>query len=688
MPPLLQIVLGNAVMACVLALLAAAVTYFVRRPALAHGLWLLVLLKLLTPAIIPLQVSWPTSENAPTEIDFQASAEPEVTVTPDQATDEVTTILIYAANPESLEPESNPDVPAKTAALVLDDPWKKISERTIALGPGLLTSLWLTGSCLWVGWTLVSVYRFHRILRHAKTASENLQNEVRGWSEAIGLKRSPTLWLVPGCVSPMVWTFGFGPRLLFPTKLMERLNDEQRSALLVHELAHLRRRDHWVRWIEMATMAVFWWHPVVWWARRELHEAEEQCCDAWVVWALSAGEQGRVSATSRSSENAHRRAYAMALLHTVDFFSHARPTLPAPASGVGQVPHLKRRLTMIMNGNTPRTLSSVGWIALLSLGLLLPLVPVQAQAQDSQDDRDRQIEDLKKIIKSLEQQKRADADKHVAEERMIQQRRAQENELRQKRAQEERTLLDLRRALEKEAHQHDEARAQEERARTEADKAFYIQRGRAEALDQEKKAIAEAQDQKNKAVVRFLEQKLLTQNRDPEKKEIEVKVQVDKNPDVQKLMRAAEDISKAIELKRQEIRGLEEKLRHLKEELGRVGAGGPMKEREERREIILRNAPAPDGKEAIILRVDPNANYDQVKKHIEEIQSKSKQPIRVEIINAETAKRRTQGEQAPENRSRERRDSRGNNLEEKLEKIMKEVDELRRELRSSRQAGQ
>ncbi len=62
MPPLLQVALSNAVMASVLALVAAAVTHFVRRPALAHGLWLLVLLKLLTPPIIPLHVSWPASE--------------------------------------------------------------------------------------------------------------------------------------------------------------------------------------------------------------------------------------------------------------------------------------------------------------------------------------------------------------------------------------------------------------------------------------------------------------------------------------------------------------------------------------------------------------------------------------------------------------------------------------------------
>src|SRR5207249_2175047 len=212
-------------------------------------------------------------------------------------------------------------------------------------------------------------------------------------------------------------------------------NAEQRCTLLVHELAHLRRRDHWVRFLEMAVMAIHWWHPLVWWARRELHEAEEQCCDAWVIWALSSAGEGwhalnegkgvgdalfistPVEDSGRATQA--RRAYALALLHTVDFFSHARPTLPAPASGVGQVPHLRRRLTMIMNGNTSKSLSAFGWLAVMALGLLLPLVPVQAQQapsnEDRRDSRDQQIQNLRKAIQALEEQQRAEQAERAAE---------------------------------------------------------------------------------------------------------------------------------------------------------------------------------------------------------------------------------------------------------------------------------
>ena len=81
------------------------------------------------------------------------------------------------------------------------------------------------------------------------------------------------------------------------------------------------------------------------------------------------------------------------------------------------------------------------------------------------------------------------------------------------------------------------------------------------------------------------------------------------------------------------------------------------------------------------------ASPEQIKAQVEAIQGKIKQPIRVEIVNPEKGpvKIRNRAEPAPDMRPSERRDPRGQNLEEKLERIMKEVEELRRELRSSKQ---
>src|SRR5262245_18528592 len=92
----------------------------------------------------------------------------------------------------------------------------------------------------------------------------------------------PEVLLVPGPVPPMVWAIGF-TRVLFPAGLLDRLDSGGRHALLIHELAHVRRRDHWVRWLELLVLALYWWYPLVWLARYRLQASEEECCDAWVV---------------------------------------------------------------------------------------------------------------------------------------------------------------------------------------------------------------------------------------------------------------------------------------------------------------------------------------------------------------------------------------------------------------------
>jgi hypothetical protein len=258
----------------------------------------------------------------------------------------------------------------------------------------------LAGALLWLVWAGWHVRRFRRLLRFATLAPASLQEEAQALARRLGLRRCPAVWLLPGAVSPMVWALGRSPRILFPAGLLGCLDGEQRASLLLHELAHVRRRDHWVRMVELLAFALYWWHPVAWWARRELREAEEQCCDAWVVWALGGAP----------------RIYALALVQAVAFFSQARSPLPLTASGIGQVRHLRRRLTMIMRGTTPRSLSRAGLLTVFAAGLLLlPALPSGAQdapgnrtpaAGGSREAREREIQVLRDRLRRLELQER------------------------------------------------------------------------------------------------------------------------------------------------------------------------------------------------------------------------------------------------------------------------------------------
>src|SRR5262249_5366761 len=66
MDTLLHVGLSNAALATALALSAAIASRLCRRPALAHSLWLLVLLKLLTPPLWRVPLPWPAPVPEPT----------------------------------------------------------------------------------------------------------------------------------------------------------------------------------------------------------------------------------------------------------------------------------------------------------------------------------------------------------------------------------------------------------------------------------------------------------------------------------------------------------------------------------------------------------------------------------------------------------------------------------------------
>jgi beta-lactamase regulating signal transducer with metallopeptidase domain len=383
----LDTALSNAVAAAVLAVVAAAVGWVCRRPALRHGLCLLVLLKLVTPPLVRVPVLW-LAEPQPALSDSGTPSEATTNAAPPAAADWPVLAppnpgeqdIPFAVAPAALTPGGvdapAEDVPGAENVPPTDPSWRRV-----------VPVVWLAGSSAWLALAVLRLGRFHRLLRHARPAPADLQERTCRLARRLGLSRVPAVVLLPGRLPPMLWAVGGRPRLLLPAPLLGRLGASGLDTLLVHELAHLRRRDHWVRGLEFMALALYWWHPAVWYARRELREAEEQCCDAWVVSTLPGAG----------------RTYAAALLDTLDFLSAPPAVVPPLASGLGPVPDLKRRLTMIMRGTTPRALSWPGRLAVLAVAALsFPLLPaLQAQTPADRDRKEDTRDAHKKVVEDV-----------------------------------------------------------------------------------------------------------------------------------------------------------------------------------------------------------------------------------------------------------------------------------------------
>lgn len=366
---LLETALSNALVALPLAALAFAASRAAKRPALTHALWLLVLLKLVTPPLF--HVSVPLPEVAHT---------PAAEVAPNESVPPLQPLLAAESSADRAAAE---DAFAELAGLPLSEPsaglgvagpvWTapppaappaELAPREPVDVLAWVLGLWFAGAALALGWSVLQIRRFSGFVCGAVPAPPRVTRYVAELCSRIGLARPPVVQMVDGALSPMLWAPTGRARLLLPTELVRRLDDEQMVALLAHELAHLRRRDHWVRHLELVVRALYWWNPLVWWVCRELRQAEEECCDAWVVWALPSAS----------------RSYADALVETVDFLSRSKTVVPAAASGAGHCQNLKWRLTMIMRGQTNRSLSAAGRIAVGTLAVAaLSLAPAFGQ---------------------------------------------------------------------------------------------------------------------------------------------------------------------------------------------------------------------------------------------------------------------------------------------------------------------
>jgi bla regulator protein BlaR1 len=335
----------NTILAGLLAVAVALLCRWKRvGPALRHALWLLVLLRLVWPPGI---VTWPwrlPALPAATPIAAEAVVEAPIAATP--SADGVLEGVEIVRVDRNEEPAAAAPVEAAAPAIVEPIHW-----WVIAWWSGV--AIWSAGALVIAGRHLHGLRKLLRLVRASEVASAGAQRHVAETAGRLGIA-PPPVRVVAGLGSPLIAGL-VRPVVLWPKELQHRLDEDGMRAILIHELAHLRRRDHWVRWVEMAAGCVWWWNPLYRLARRRVRQYAELACDAWVLAVLPRA----------------RRAYAEALIQVCETVSKAAE--PAPVLGVSGDPgDIQRRLTMIMRETVscrvpPRALLALGALALLAI---------------------------------------------------------------------------------------------------------------------------------------------------------------------------------------------------------------------------------------------------------------------------------------------------------------------------------
>lgn len=202
----------------------------------------------------------------------------------------------------------------------------------------ILPPLWFAGALLILMRMLISHGRFTQKIKELPVCSD--QRLLQLWDtccEQVQFRRSVPLIVCDDIAQPSVMG-AIHPKLLLPTDLTE-LTDDQLQLIMLHELAHLKKRDLWVNWCLFGLRLLHWWNPLYWLASTRYQSLREQSRDAMVIrWREQQDQENTESNSSREFSE------LLLTLAQRDPDSRWRVSLPVSLLGFLKFPFRKRSL--------------------------------------------------------------------------------------------------------------------------------------------------------------------------------------------------------------------------------------------------------------------------------------------------------------------------------------------------------
>jgi GWxTD domain-containing protein len=233
--------------------------------------------------------------------------------------------------------------------------WAELSAPR-ELGAGAwIVPLWMAGVLICYARIFLAWLGALRLRRRGVCAAPEIW-QARLNELAARLKLSRPVVLLESCLAEVPVVIGwFRPVILAPLGLLAGLSESQVEAILVHELAHIRRYDYALNLLQGFVEGLLFYHPAVWWISHVVRAEREHCCDDVVMTYCP---DARAYAAALAMLERNRPVYGEAVL--------------AATGG-----SLMKRIHRLLNGPKPanRTVAPA-----LAVGLLLIAVAGSIQA--------------------------------------------------------------------------------------------------------------------------------------------------------------------------------------------------------------------------------------------------------------------------------------------------------------------
>ncbi len=231
-------------------------------------LWLIVLAKCLVPPSFTIPLAILPQEGVTESVPTSRDQMPSVAL---EATDEIAT--------EPPAPFPSP-ITGQPAATIEKASAKLTVRHWLGLG-------WIAGVACFVIAAVTKALRIEFWLRRRrKPLGAGARSEIEKSFSGLKMRVLPNMWLAEGIGQPFVWGLLRGD-IYLPADFAGVNSVEYRRDVLGHELSHVLRYDAAVNFLQIITQALFWFHPLVWWANKRIRVEREKCCDEMTISRLN-----------------------------------------------------------------------------------------------------------------------------------------------------------------------------------------------------------------------------------------------------------------------------------------------------------------------------------------------------------------------------------------------------------------
>jgi len=224
---------------------------------------------------------------------------------------------------------------------------------------GLVFLGWLAGMLILLVLLAQRIFFVRGLIARSRAANKRSVDILEECRIKIGIRQRIELRILDNNLSPAVCGL-IRAKILIPATILERLSREKLKAVLIHELAHIKRGDIWVNMAATILQIVYFYNPLLWIANSMIRKVREQAVDEMVLVALKPETE----------------SYSNTLIDIAEM-TFWRPSFSLRLTGVAESKKsLERRIKHMLSRPVPTSskLGIVGLIAIIFIGaMVLPM---------------------------------------------------------------------------------------------------------------------------------------------------------------------------------------------------------------------------------------------------------------------------------------------------------------------------